>query len=235
MSEESEEDTPEWYRPMESVKDPRQFPFAIVCNLCCHRCNTLQEMRFHITQKCPQRSRGISLLCGHCDEQFGSWPCIVEHLNQKDMHKQSAIQPQYEMSTDIPPDMSYYLSQSETLQYHRQQVQRRSYFRPQDAPPPEDLLAVATRTTGISTVATGITNQTQEADQPGLVLPNPAVVPFLEDGTEYLDMAEIPGEVVGATQAGEPLGPPLDLPPDCPQADPLVTEVTGAPIIRTSQ
>ena len=228
MSEDSEEDTPEWHRPMESVKDPRQFPFAIVCNLCCHRCNTLQEMRIHITKKCPQQSRGISLLCEHCGEQSGNWPYMVDHLNQKDMHKQSAFQPQYEMSTDIPPDMSYYLSQSETLQYHRQRVQRRSSFRPQDAPPPEDLLAVATRTAGISTVATGIANQTQEAHQPGLVLPIPAVVPFLEDGTEYPDMAEIPGEVVGATQAGEPLGQPLDLAPDCPQADPLATEFTGS-------
>jgi len=173
MSEESEEDTPEWYRPMESVKDPRQFPFAIVCNLCCYRCNTLQEMRLHITKKCPQRSRGISLLCGHCGEESGNWPYMVEHLNQKDMHKQSAFQPQYEMSTDIPPDMSYYLSQ---------QVQRRSSFRPQDAPPPEDLLAVATHTAGISTVATGIANQNQEADQPGLVLPIPAVVPFWKTG-----------------------------------------------------
>jgi len=227
MSEESEEDTSEWYRPVERVKDPRKFPFAIICNLCCFRCNTLQEMRFHITQKCSQRSRGISLLCGHCDVQFNNWPSIVEHLNQKDMHKQSAIQPHYEMSTDIPPDMSPYLSQSETLQYHRQQVQRRSYFRPQDAPPPEDLLAVATRTAGISTVATGIVNQTREADQPGLVLPNPAVVPFLEDETDYPDMAQMPGEVVGTTPAREPLGPPLDLPPDYPQADPLATEITG--------
>ena len=41
-------------------------------------------------------------------------------------------------------------------------------------------------------------------------------------------MAEIPREVVAATQAGEPLGQPLDLAPDCPQADHLATEFTGS-------
>jgi len=67
MSFEEDQDSDEWLRPMQKVKDPRRFSFAIICKMCRFRCATLQEMRLHVTQKCTSRpcrdARLVDLFC----------------------------------------------------------------------------------------------------------------------------------------------------------------------------
>jgi len=108
MSSEDEQDSSEYLRPMEKIKDPRQCFFAIICNVCRYRCGTLQEMRLHVTRNCPIQPRRIELFCGHCGEEFYGWPEMVEHLNQKDIHNQPAFRPEYVFPADVRPDITLY-------------------------------------------------------------------------------------------------------------------------------
>jgi len=71
---------------------------------------------------------------------------------------------------DVQPDMTHYLSQSETLQYHHQRTHCRPPFRPQDAPPSEDILATAIHTASIPATTTStvtLAPQFEESPPPG--------------------------------------------------------------------
>jgi len=175
MSSEEDQDSSEYLRPMERIKDPRQFSFAIVCNLFRYQCGTLQEMKLHITWNCPFRPCRVDLFCGHCGEEYRNWPETVAHLNQKDIHNQPAFRPEYVFPADVQPDMTHYLSQSETLQYYHQRTHCRPPFRPQDAPPPEDILATAIHTASISATTTSTVTWAPQLE----VSPPPQVVKFL--------------------------------------------------------
>ena len=207
MSSEDEQDSTEYLRPMEKIKDPRQFFFAIICNVCRYRCGTLQEMRLHVTRNCPVQLRKIELFCGHCGQEFYKWPEIVEHLNQKDMHNQPEFRSEYVFPAEVRPDMTPYLSQSETLQYHRQRTHCRPPFRPPDAPPSEDILATAIRTAGIpaATIST-VTSAPQPEESPP---PQAIVVPFLEEYTQGGDIGEVAQEPPLARDAPPPPLPPV--------------------------
>jgi len=45
----------QWLHPMDNVKDPRQFNFAMVCQQCRRYYNTTQAIRFHLRKECPRR------------------------------------------------------------------------------------------------------------------------------------------------------------------------------------
>jgi len=99
----------------------------------------------------------------------------VDHLNQKDIHNQPAFSPEYVFTADVQPDMTHYLSQSETLQYHHQRTHCHPPFRPQDAPPPEDILATAIHTASIPATTTSTVTWAPQLE----VSPPPQVVKFL--------------------------------------------------------
>ena len=89
--------------------DPRQFRFALVCNVCHRHFNTTQTMRLHLQRECPSRyatHANVDLICGHCDRRVDHWPSLVRHLNQKDMHKQEACRPEYRVVMVNPPELS---------------------------------------------------------------------------------------------------------------------------------
>jgi len=67
--------------------DPRHYMFAIICQLCEYRANSLRAMRAHFSACQQQHGKQINVLCGHCGKAMTCWLTMVKHITVKGMER----------------------------------------------------------------------------------------------------------------------------------------------------